>query len=92
VVDERNRYQRFEREHDPRACVVHDGRRLNTVNSEGVYERENLTIAPGEIVSRKYSGAGFNQNDQPQAVNCRVDWVQFADGTTWSASGYQRAR
>jgi hypothetical protein len=57
-----------------------------------VYERENLTIAPGEIVSRKYNGAEFQQNDEARAVNCRVDWVQFADGSTWSAATYQQAR
>jgi len=56
-----------------------------------VYERENITLAPGDIVNRKYSGAGFQQNDQSRAVNCRVDWVQFADGTTWSAASYQQA-
>jgi hypothetical protein len=57
-----------------------------------VYERENFTLAPGDLVSRKYSGSGFRQNDQARAVNCRVDWVQFADGTTWSAATYQQAR
>jgi hypothetical protein len=56
-----------------------------------VYERENFTLAPGDIANRKYSGSGFRQNDQARAVNCRVDWVQFADGSTWSAATYQQA-
>jgi hypothetical protein len=58
-------------------------------NGAPVYERENLVLAPGDITNRTYSGAGFWQNDQPQSVSCKVDWVQFGDGTTWSASSYQ---
>jgi hypothetical protein len=58
-------------------------------NGAPVYERENLDLQPGDIVNRTYSGAGFSQNDQPQSVACKVDWVQFADGTTWSSSAYQ---
>jgi len=52
----------------------------------GVYVRDEVAIRSGDVVQRSYTENGaFQSYGTAQVVACEIDFVHFADGTSWSA-------